>query len=205
MGKICQSTYKIYWCQELGYIPPITSAITTTCNTTSTTALLLKETTGTTTGFTFSKSEMILTPILKLLDGISKKEEFRKILKLMSSDLDYSIPLVLYLTLGEHINLSLEPSQLEFKALNSITLSLLKTHSTITWTKATKDTLKKETIQPELSQTCVTTTAKHRIGEDMSSMSSKAAEKQFSPLQTQTKLASDLSTDDWIAIILQIL
>jgi hypothetical protein len=170
--------------------------------TTSIIALLPKATTGTIMAFTSSKSEMILTLTSKLLDGISKRAELNKTSKLMSLGPDCSTLLVSFLILGDHINLSLELSQLESKVLNSTTLLLLKILSMITSIKATKDTLKKEKTQLELSQTCVITPVKVKIGEDMSSMNSKVAERLFSLLQTQIKIASEQVTDDRIAFIL---
>ena len=94
--------------------------------------MLLKATTGTIMGFTFSKSEMILTPTLKSLDGISKRAELKKISKPMLSDQASSILLALFLTLGEITNLSLELSQLESKELSNTILSLSKILSMIT-------------------------------------------------------------------------
>lgn len=63
--------------------------------------MLLKEIIGLTTDFIKSKSEMILILKLKLLDGDLKKEELNKISRLTLSDLDFSILLELFLTLGE--------------------------------------------------------------------------------------------------------
>ena len=71
--------------------------------------MLLKATTGTTMGFTFYKSEMILTLISRLLGGTLKKAESKKTSKPMSLDLDSSILRDLCQTLGDLSNQSSVP------------------------------------------------------------------------------------------------
>lgn len=169
---------------------------TTTSTTTSIIAMLLRATTGTTMDFTSSKSETILTLTSKSLDGTSKRAELSRTSKLTSSDLDSSILPDLSLTHGDHSNPSLVPLQWEFKALSNTSLLPLRTLSMITWTKATRDTLKKETILQELFQTYVIITAKSKTGADMSLTSLMDVEKLFSPLPTQGNLTSDPPIDD---------
>ena len=158
--------------------------------------MLLRATTGTTTAFTSSKSEMIPTPTSKLLGGISRRAELRKISRLMLSGPDSSILPDLCPTPGDHTNPSSVPSPWESKALNNTTQLLWKTLSTITSTRATRATLRKETSQQEPYRICAITIAKPKLGDAMSSMSSKGEEKLSSHLPTLTNLKLDPPIDD---------
>ena len=142
----------------------------------STVGMLPKETTGMAMAFIKLKSEINLIKLLKLLVGIWKKEEFRKILKLVRLDLDYSILLGLYHIVGELIKPSSELLLLDIKELINISLLPLKIPSMTMFTLDIKDIFNKEMMLSMLSVSLEIIHQKISTGEVMNLNNSTAEE-----------------------------
>ena len=159
-----------------------------------------KATTGLTSVSTKSKSETILILQSKLLDGTWNKAESKKISKPTSSGLDSSTLPDSSPTLGDHTKPSLVLLPSEFKVLTKPSLYLSKIPSTITSTRDTKVTLKKEVMPLEPLATWKIITLKLKHGANMSFSNLKEEERLFSLLQVVNDLFHSMLNKSLISL-----
>lgn len=143
-----------------------------------TAAMLTKETTGMVMDSIRLKLGTNLIMLLRLLDGIWKKEDFKKISNPEKLDQDFSILPDVYHWAGEPTKLSLVLSPSNSREQTNSSLSHLKIHSMTMLTVDSKDILKKEMIQLEPSRIWRIVVLKSLHGAAMSSKSSMVEESQ---------------------------
>ncbi len=125
-----------------------------------------------------SKSETTVILTLKLLDGTWKREELKKISRPTSLDQDCFTLLDSFHCHGEPTRPLLELWPLKSKAPTKLIPSPSKTHSMITSTTDSKDTLKKEVTTFTPLRAWKTTPQNNKHGVDTSSKNSTEEERQ---------------------------